>query len=271
MNLFGKLGFLPHPEKSVFEPTRKITFLGFVINSLIMRITLTPEKTLKVYMACIKLSAMAEHSILELSQVIGLLVASLPAVQYGQLHYRHLEIDKTIAFKLAKGNYLDTMCLAPAAKVDLALWLDNILQSKNPISHGSIDTEITCDASKKRRGAVCNRITTRGTWTTREHNTFNESQHINELELPAIKFALKAFEQKLSGKNVKILCDNTTAVCYINSKGGTKSHHATTSLATFGLGALKAVHGLLLHTFLGTRIQMQTRRAEFLKNAQNCS
>ena len=93
-------------------------------------------------------------------------MASLPAVQYGQLHYRHLEIDKNIALKLAEGNYLDTMCLFPAAKADLAWWLDNIFQSKNPISHGSIDNEITCDASKKGWGAVCNRLTTQGSWTT---------------------------------------------------------------------------------------------------------
>ena len=159
-NRFGKLGFLPHPEKSVFEPTQIITFLGFVINSVTMTITLTPEKALKVYMVCKKMLAKSEHSILEMSQVIGLLVASLPAAQYGQLHYRHLEIDKNIALKLAKGNYLDTMWLSPAAKADLAWWLDNVLQSKNPISHGSIDIEITCDASKKGWGAVCNRITT---------------------------------------------------------------------------------------------------------------
>ena len=42
VNLFIKLGFLPHPEKSVFEPTEIITFLGFVINSVTMKITLTP-------------------------------------------------------------------------------------------------------------------------------------------------------------------------------------------------------------------------------------
>ena len=156
MNLFGKLGFLPHAEKSIFEPTQIITFLGFVINSVTMTITLFPVKALKVYMACKKLLAKSEHSILEQSQVIGLLVASLPAVQYGQLHYRHLEIDKNIVLKLAKGNYLDTMCLSPVAKADLAWWLDNVLQSKNPISHGRIDIEITCDASKKGWGAVCN-------------------------------------------------------------------------------------------------------------------
>ena len=81
-----------------------------------------------------------------------------------------------------------------------------------------IDIEITCDASKKGWGAVCNKISTQGLWTTRE-----QSKHINELELLAIKFALKVFESQLSGKHVKVLSDNTTAVCYINSKGGTKS------------------------------------------------
>ena len=59
MNLFEKLGFLPHPEKSVFEPTQIITFLGFVINSVTMTLTLTPEKALKVSMACKKQSAVS--------------------------------------------------------------------------------------------------------------------------------------------------------------------------------------------------------------------
>lgn len=188
VNLFEKLGFLPHPEKSVFEPTQ-ITFLGFVINSVTMTITLTPEKALKVSMACKKLLAKSECSIVEVSQEIGLLVAGLPAVQYGQLHCRHLEIDKNIALKIAKGNYQDIMCLSPAAKADLGWWVDNVLQSNNPISHGKIDIEIACDASKKGWGAVCNKISTQGLWTTRE-----QSKHINELQLLAIKFALKGFE-----------------------------------------------------------------------------
>ena len=62
MNLFEKLGFLPHPEKSVLEPTQIITFLGFVINSVTMTITLTPKKAPKVSMACKKLLAKSECS-----------------------------------------------------------------------------------------------------------------------------------------------------------------------------------------------------------------
>ena len=158
VNLFENLGFLPHPEKSVFEPTQVITFLGFVIDSVNMTVSLTPEKALKVCMACKRLLAKSDCSILDVSQTIGLLVASLPAVQYGHLHYRHLEIDKNFSLKLAKGNYHATMWLSPGAKADLKWWANNVLQAKNPILHGKIDIEITCDASKEGWGQYATRL-----------------------------------------------------------------------------------------------------------------
>ena len=53
-------------------------------------------------------------------------------------------------------------------------------------------------------------------------STREQSKHINELEPLAVKFDLKVFESQLPGKQVKVLSDNTTAVCHINSKGGAK-------------------------------------------------
>ena len=47
--------------------------------------------------------------------------------------------------------------------------------------------------------------------------------HINELELKAIYFAVKAFPSLMEGKNVKVESDNSTAACSINAMGGTKS------------------------------------------------
>lgn len=91
---------------------------------------------------------------------IGLLVAGLPAVQYGQLHYRHLKLAKNVVLEIAKGSYQDIKCLTPAAKADLGWWVYNVLQSNNPISHGKIDFEITCNASKKGWGALYNKIST---------------------------------------------------------------------------------------------------------------
>ena len=54
--------------------------------------------------------------------------------------------------------------------------------------------------------------------------SFSESQlHINELELKAVHFAVQAFGDRLQNKHVKILCDNSTTVAYVNAMGVTKS------------------------------------------------
>lgn len=43
-NLLRSLGFTIHPGKSVFVPKQKITFAGFIIDSMRMTITLTKER-----------------------------------------------------------------------------------------------------------------------------------------------------------------------------------------------------------------------------------
>ena len=50
--LFNSLGFVVHPEKSVSYPTQSLAFLGFVLDSLPMKISPTTQKTEKVKMAC---------------------------------------------------------------------------------------------------------------------------------------------------------------------------------------------------------------------------
>ena len=42
--LFTKLGFYIDPEKSILVPTQQLTFLGFVLDSIAMSVTLTEEK-----------------------------------------------------------------------------------------------------------------------------------------------------------------------------------------------------------------------------------
>ena len=44
VNLLRSLDFTIHTDKSVFVPTQKITFLGFIIDSAKMTISLTEEK-----------------------------------------------------------------------------------------------------------------------------------------------------------------------------------------------------------------------------------
>ncbi len=55
---------------------------------------------------------MKRTSIREVAQIIGYIISTLPAVRYGQCHYRTLEMDKTNALKQKKGNSDATMSLS---------------------------------------------------------------------------------------------------------------------------------------------------------------
>ena len=97
VKLLDTLGFVVHPEKSVFIPTQKLVFLGFILDSVSMLVYLTPEKALKLKQAATDLFNCKNPTIREVAKVLGLIVSSFPGVAYGPLHYRYLERDKTTA------------------------------------------------------------------------------------------------------------------------------------------------------------------------------
>ena len=62
-----------------------------------MTVTLTDAKAMKVRSACQNLLLQKTATIRSVAQVIGFLVSSFPAVEFAELHYRHLELDKICA------------------------------------------------------------------------------------------------------------------------------------------------------------------------------
>ena len=76
-----------------------LTFLGFVLNSDDMAVSLIPEKIQRIKEEYEKMLELTDVPIWELASFIGLLVSSFPRVLYGPLFYRHLEIDKTTALR----------------------------------------------------------------------------------------------------------------------------------------------------------------------------
>ena len=70
--LFDNLGFVIHPDKSQFVPKQQITFLGFVIDSVTMRVYLSDTRRQKISVHVNKLCQMPEYcSIEHVAQVIG--------------------------------------------------------------------------------------------------------------------------------------------------------------------------------------------------------
>ena len=92
--LFDSLGFTIHPRKSVFAPTQIIEFLGFVLDSRSMTVSLTYAKSAKLKQRCIDILQTDMVSIQFLAEFIGHLVAALPGVLFGTIFIKRLEILK---------------------------------------------------------------------------------------------------------------------------------------------------------------------------------
>ena len=103
--MFNKLGFVVHPDKSVLIPTQRIVFLGFILDSLKMWVSLTPERAQKLVEACCKLLNNPRPTIREVAQVLGLMTPSFLGVMFGPLHYRSLQMDKTTALLANKREF----------------------------------------------------------------------------------------------------------------------------------------------------------------------
>ena len=116
VQIFTKVGFIVNQEKSVLIPNHELTFLGFILNSLKMTVRPTLEKADKLKTRCSALLTKTHASIQEVSEVIGLMVSMFPGVEYAQLFYRSIEIDKIRALKENKGNFNSMMALSVTSR-----------------------------------------------------------------------------------------------------------------------------------------------------------
>ena len=144
--LFDRLGFVIHPDKSVLVPTQEITILGFVINSRKMSVKLEPQKEKNIKRLVNQLFSMKNPSIRLLAKAIGTIVSVFPAVKYPPLYYRAPENDRIRSLEICKGDFDSHHSISDDAKDDLNWWKDSN-QMRNWIHPPIIDTELFCDAS----------------------------------------------------------------------------------------------------------------------------
>jgi hypothetical protein len=87
-------GFLLHADKSVYEPTQVIKYLGFIIDSRSMTLQLPNNKMQKIKRALQQAlndaTAQVPWTVRQAAQLVGWLLAALPATRYGQGHLRAL-------------------------------------------------------------------------------------------------------------------------------------------------------------------------------------
>lgn len=152
-------------KKSVFQTTQKLQFLGFVLNSVSMRIYLTEIKQAKIKTS-VEAVLSSQHkgvSIRKITVVLGPPVSACVAVSFGFVYKKILELEKSAALKHAKGNFDQLMWLTPKAIPDLHWWLISAADNAGaPVYRPSPQITLTTDSSLAGWGAVCNNVSTGG-------------------------------------------------------------------------------------------------------------
>jgi hypothetical protein len=216
-NLFQQAGFLLHGDKSVPTPTQQIKYLGFLIDSVSMCLSLPPEKVKRLRQA-VKKALRELHNGRRLTiriaaKTIGFVVSALPATVYGKAHYRALEFAKLDQLQAQNFNFDASFQWPDSCREDLQWWASpsNVFSASFQVLPTT--TTLTTDASLTGWGAIWGLNEVHGAWE-------NDERRIDELELRAVLQAIETFPILTAGQRILLECDNTTAVAYVNNMGG---------------------------------------------------
>ena len=75
-------------KKCLLDPVQEIEFLGLIVNSQTMTLSLPEEKIVKIKDQCLSLYKGSEVSLLDLTKLIGALSSILQAVLPARLQFR---------------------------------------------------------------------------------------------------------------------------------------------------------------------------------------
>ena len=213
-----RLGFIVNMKKSVLIPNHRMEFLGVMIDTSSMQLSLPSTKVAKIRQQCSALVAQKQVTVRTLAKLIGVLSSTVQAVLPAPLHYRELQMLKTKGLMYGK-SYGTTVMLTPECLAELRWWILHLDQcnAKSVLSPGP-DLIIESDASRSGWGAATTGQSVKGHWTAEELQ-----DQINALELRAVWLALRAFARQRSNVHIHVRVDNKTAMAHINKMGGTRS------------------------------------------------
>ena len=144
--LLQNLGFIINLKVSVLHPTQRIEFLGMMIDSVEMTVSL-PQKKVESISRCQEILPMQEVSIKNLAKLLGTL-SSVLAILPASLYTRYMQRQQFHNLCL-KRDYNNKAVVDPLCKEELNRYISNLRLSnwRSVISH-QVHLLIKSDASK---------------------------------------------------------------------------------------------------------------------------
>jgi hypothetical protein len=115
--------------------SKEIVFLGKIINSETMTVSLPQEKKEIIANEWERLLSKQTAKIREVARVLGLIVSSFSAVDHARLYYREILKAKIIALIKSCGNFDAPMKITSNMREELNWWFTNVYKQKRVIRH----------------------------------------------------------------------------------------------------------------------------------------
>ena len=215
--------FIINLKKSDLVPTQELVYIGALLSPLKGQVLLPVDRRAALIRALSSFSRVgALHSTRLWMQVIGLMAATIQCVPDARLRMRPIQWH--VKNRWTSGSF-DQLIMVTCKVREALLWWTcplNLAQGL-PLDPPSPQLTVTTDASIEGWGGHSlvqgQTLLFSGIWSPHER----AHCHINLLELRAIRLTLMKLRDCIRGLTVKVECDNTTAVSYLNKQGGTIS------------------------------------------------
>lgn len=217
-SLLPTLGFTLCHAKSILVPTQEMEYLGLIINTVQMTISLPKRRVTKMTKG-LSAALSSPPTLRNLMSLLGLIESCRPVFPSAPLYYRDLQ--SLILALQSRGDPLTiTVTLPPPVREELEYW--KFLAPRIPPrcfrERIAPQVILTTDSSLSGWGAWIENHQAKGQWSPTER-----SKHINHLELLAVIRAFQHLPNQLKGKKVLLRSDSKTALSYIRRFGGTRS------------------------------------------------
>mgnify|MGYP001067850866 CR=1 FL=1 len=219
LRVLQEAGFTISYKKSALEPSKVLTYLGFLIDSSTLTLTIPPNKSdslREMVKTTLKLSMI---TIRNFSGVLGRLAATDSGNDRAKVLIKPLQRVKQTALTASYRDYEAVMKLSMATKACLREWWSHLPLAKSVYAEVSPQVVVYTDSSKVGWGAywVEGNLEYGEVWPLD-----TQELHINILELKAVLMALKFLISHVRDRLVHLFIDNTTAIACIR-KGGSNS------------------------------------------------
>ena len=214
------LGFVPNYEKSSLIPSRQFDFLGGSYDLHTELVKPTEKRVEKIITCTTSFQNADTKTVRQFMSLIGLLNATMNQVsKMGRMHIRPIQWH--LGRYWSEGQDYNKLIPVPESiKCHFGWWgcMHN-LTTGVPLHRIQSQVQLITDSSEFGWGAHCQGQQIQGKW-----DQFDVRFHINVKELKTVLIAMRHFMHLITDRSVLVLCDNSTAVSYIEKQGGLKSH-----------------------------------------------